>query len=269
MALLRAVSQFGLTANRVSALSTLKRFSHNFAGKRAVVTGAGKGIGFDVTKALAESGAEVVALTRSAGDIQLLADIGKQVTPIQADLADFKGTIDALKDVGSLDLVVNNAGITDLTPFVDTDPEKFSEVLDVNVRGALVVSQIAARSMIARGSPGSIVNVSSQASTVGLPLHAAYCSSKGALDQLTRVMAVELGPHNIRTNCVNPTVVLTAMGKEAWSDPEKAAPMLARIPLGRFADTNDVVDPILFLLSEESSMCNGVMLNIDGGFWAA
>lgn len=120
--------------------------------------------------------------------------------------------------------------------------------------------------MINRKVSGAIVNVSSQASQVGLPDHTAYCISKGALDQLTRVSATELGPHGIRVNSVNPTVVLTEMGKAAWSDNAKAAPMLARIPLRRFAEEEDVVNAIVFLLSDKASMINGTLLRVDGGF---
>ena len=133
----------------------------------------------------------------------------------------------------------------------------------------LTLFQVAAQSMKSRGVPGAIVNVSSQASEVGLPDHTAYCVSKGALDQLTRVMAVELGPANIRVNSVNPTVVLTEMGKAAWSDEAKAAPMLARIPLRRFAEEQDVVNAIVFLLSDKAAMVNGAFLPVDGGFWSA
>lgn len=122
--------------------------------------------------------------------------------------------------------------------------------------------------MLARKVKGSIVNVSSQGSQVGLDKHAAYCMSKGAVDQLTRTMALELGRQGIRVNAVNPTVVLTAMGKLAWSDPAKAKPMLARIPLGRFAEEVDVVDVIVFLLSDKSAMINGSCVPVEGGFWS-
>lgn len=131
---------------------------------------------------------------------------------------------------------VTRLGIASLEPFLETDPDSFDQVMAINVRGAMVVAQVAAANMKARGVSGAIVNVSSQGSKVGLVDHTSYCSSKGAIDQLTRVMAVELGPFGIRTNAVNPTVVLTAMGKMAWSDPAKAGPMLEKIPLGRFAE---------------------------------
>ena len=113
---------------------------------------------------------------------------------------------------------------------MESTPADFDATMNVNVRAAMIVSQVAAKNMIARGVGGSIVNVSSQASMVGLANHAAYCASKGALDQLTRVMAVELGPLKIRVNCVNPTVVLTDMGRIGWSDPVKAGKCSVMIP---------------------------------------
>eukprot|EP01137_Pigoraptor_chileana_P019742 Opistho-2@81189 len=122
--------------------------------------------------------------------------------------------------------------------------------------------------MVESRKGGSIVNISSQASQRPLVNHTAYCASKGALDQLTRVMALELGPHNIRVNCVNPTVVMTDMGRLGWSDPAKAGPMLSRIPLNRFAEVSDVVNATLFLLSDRSGMVHGCMLPVDGGFLA-
>ena len=131
-----------------------------------------------------------------------------------------------------------------------------------------LLHQVVARNLLKRGAPGSIVNVSSQGSKVGLDQHTAYCMSKGAMDQLTRTMALELGRKGIRVNAVNPTVVLTAMGRKAWSDPVKAAPMLARIPLGRFAEEVDVVNVIVFLLSERAAMINGSTVPVEGGFWS-
>jgi NAD(P)-dependent dehydrogenase (short-subunit alcohol dehydrogenase family) len=132
----------------------------------------------------------------------------------------------------------------------------------------MIVAQACARSMIERGVAGSIVNVSSLSATVGLPLHAAYCASKGALDAMTRVMAVELGPHGIRVNTVNPVVTMTPMAEKAWSDPAKSGPMLARVPLRRFVQPLEVARTIAYLLGDDSSMVNGVSLAVDGGFQA-
>merc|ERR1719456_2186481 len=167
---------------------------------------------------------------------------------------------------GDIDLLVNNAGMALNAPFLEATVSDWDTMMSVNIRAAMLCTQVAAKSMIARGVKGSIVNVSSQASLVALPGHLAYCTTKAALDMVTKMAALELGPHGIRCNAVNPTVVLTAMGKANWSDPAKAAPMLNAIPLGRFAEVEDVVDPILFLLSDASSMLNGSVMPIEGGF---
>jgi L-xylulose reductase len=133
----------------------------------------------------------------------------------------------------------------------------------------MIVSQEYARDMVRNGRKGAIVNVSSVAAFVGIPDHAAYCASKSGLDGLTRVMAKELAPKGIRVNGVHPTVTLTPMAVKAWSDPEKAAGMLNRIPVGRFADPDDIAEVILFLLSDEAAMVNGLSMPVDGGYMIA
>ncbi|MDB5332909.1 MAG: 3-oxoacyl-[acyl-carrier protein] reductase [Phycisphaerales bacterium] len=238
-----------------------------FNGRRALVTGAGKGIGRQICVALAESGARVVALSRTRADLDSLADeIGCET--IAADLADAGAAREAAEAAGEIDLLVNNAGISIPQSLLDTSARAFDETMAVNVRAVLLVTQVIARGMIARGRGGAIVNISSQASSVGIADHAAYCASKGALDQLTRVMALELGPHQIRVNAVNPTVTLTPMGEMAWSDPTKRSTMLTKIPLGRFAMPRDVAHAVAYLLSEQADMIHGVMLPVDGGFLA-
>ena len=238
-----------------------------FDGKRALVTGAGKGIGRDIAMLLAACGAQVVAVGRTADDLDSLAQETGAET-IVAELADPVAAREAAERAGPIDLLVNNAGITILQPFLDATIEAFDAIMAVNVRAIMVVSQVVARGMIARGQGGAIVNLSSQASQVALADHAAYCASKGALDQLTRVMALELGPHQIRVNAVNPTVTLTPMGALAWGDPAKGEPMKAKIPLGRFAFPRDVAHAVAYLLSDRADMIHGVMLPIDGGFLA-
>ncbi len=238
-----------------------------FDGKRALVTGAGKGIGRDIAHLLVERGATVVAVSRSADDLESLhKDL--EVETIVADLTDAGAAREVAERAGEVDLLVNNAGISIPQSFFDTTTDAFDATMAVNVRAALVISQVVAAGMRRRGRGGAIVNVSSQSSMRGLVDHAAYCALKGALDQLTRVMAVELGPHGIRVNAVNPTVTLTPMGEMAWSDPAKSEPMRARIPLGRFARPRDVAHAVAYLLSDEAAMVHGVMLPVDGGFLA-
>jgi NAD(P)-dependent dehydrogenase (short-subunit alcohol dehydrogenase family) len=236
-----------------------------FDGRRVLVTGAGKGIGREIAKLLATCGAEVVALSRTPSDLESLADeTGCQT--LVADLADSNAAADAAERAGAIDLLVNNAGISIPQAFLESSPEAFDLTMAVNVRSVLIVSQIIARQLIVRAQPGAIVNISSQASMVALADHAAYCASKGALDQLTRVMALELGAHRIRVNSVNPTVTMTPMGVMAWSDPSKSGPMLSKIPLGRFAKPINVAHATAFLLSDAAEMIHGVSLPVDGGF---
>ncbi len=237
----------------------------DFTGRRALVTGAGKGIGRQIAKTLASHGARVVALSRDPAD---LASLHEEVDceTLAVDLTDADATRAAAERAGEVDLLVNNAGIAVLQPFLETTPEALDRTMAVNVRAVMVVSQVVAAGMVQRGRGGSIVNVSSIASSIALRDHASYCASKGALDQLTRVMALELGPHGIRVNAVNPTVVMTPMGRRAWEDPAKGAPMLARISLGRFAELEDCADVVCYLLSDAAAMIHGVTLPIDGGF---
>lgn len=236
-----------------------------FDNQRALVTGAGKGIGREIAHFLSALGAQVVAVSRTKEDLDSLA---KEIPcqSIVADLADPQQARRCAEEAGDIHLLVNNAGIAILQSFFDTTPEAFDRTMAINVRAVLIVSQVVARGMVRRGQGGAIVNLSSQASMVALKDHTAYCASKGALDQLTRMMALELGPHNIRVNAVNPTVTLTPMGQMAWGDPAKSAPMLQRIPLGRFAQPLHVAQTVAFLLSDRADMIHGAVLPVDGGF---
>ncbi|EWY39062.1 short-chain dehydrogenase [Skermanella stibiiresistens SB22] len=224
---------------------------YDFGGKRALVTGAAKGIGKETAKLLADCGAEVIAFDRG-----------------MADLSDVEATKSAVRSVLPIDLLVNCAGIVELESFLDTNAETFDRTLAVNARAPMIVAQEVARDLIRRGVPGAIVNVSSLAADVGTRDHTAYCASKAALDAITRVMALELGSHGIRVNSLNPIVTLTPMADKAWSDPAKSGPMLARVPLGRFAQPAEVAASIAFLLSDAAAMIHGTTLTVDGGFSA-
>lgn len=232
--------------------------------RRVLVTGAGKGIGRATAALLTEHGATVVALSRDQRDLDRLAsEIGCET--ICTDLADLDAIEPSVASALPIDLLVNCAGTTTLQSFVSTEIAEFNRVMNVNTVAPMILSQFVARDWLRRGVPGAIVNVSSDAARRGVENHTAYCASKAALDAMTRVMAAELGPSGIRVNSVNPTVTLTPMGKLAWSDPEKADPVKARIPLGRFLEPKEVAEAILFLLSDEAAMVNGVCLPVDGG----
>jgi len=183
------------------------------------------------------------------------------------DVADWNDTRVAIQKVLPVDGLVNNAAIAEINSFLDVTPESFDRQFNINVKAVVNVSQVVVEDLKRRNVGGSIVHVSSQASQAALKDHLVYSGTKGALDIMCKVMALELGSSNIRVNCVNPTVVMTAMGKIGWSDPEKAGPMLEKIPLGRFSEVEEVVHGILFLLSDQASMINGVTLPIDGGFF--
>ncbi len=239
-----------------------------FAGRRILVTGAGKGIGRVAVAMLAAEGAEVIAASRAPDDLEsLAAETGCRIHAV--DLADAAAATALAEAALPVDALVNNAGIAELAPFVDTTAEMFDRIMAVNARAPMLVAQVVARDWIRRGVKGTIVNVSSIASLWGTPEHAAYGASKAALDSLTMTMAQELGPFGIRTNSVNPVVTLTPMAERAWSDPAKAGSMLARIPLRRFAQPEEVASVIAFLLSDAASMVNGAVLPVDGGFTVA
>lgn len=240
----------------------------DFTGKRVIVTGAGKGIGYSTVHMLARRGAKVIALSRSQADLDKLAgETGCET--IAVDLADAEATRAATIKALPADLLVNCAGTTELQSFLDVTIETFDLIIAVNTRAPMIVAQEFVRDMLKRGQPSSIVNVSSMAAFQGVIDHTAYCASKGGLDAMTRVMANELGRHGIRVNCVNPIVTLTPMAEKAWSDPDKANAMLSRIPLGRFAMPDDISEVILFLLSDASAMVTGQSIMVDGGFRAS
>uniref|UniRef100_A0A8C8TZT9 Carbonyl reductase [NADPH] 2 n=1 Tax=Peromyscus maniculatus bairdii TaxID=230844 RepID=A0A8C8TZT9_PERMB len=242
----------------------------SFSGLRALVTGAGKGIGRDTVKALHASGAKVVAVTRTNADLVSLAKECPGIEPVCVDLGDWEATEKALGGIGPVDLLVNNAAIVIAQPFLEATKEAFDRSFHVNVRSVLQVSQMVAKGMIDRGVAGSIVNVSSIVAYVTFPGLANYCSTKGAMTMLTKAMAMELGPHKIRVNSVNPTVVLTDMGKKVTEDAAEFAKKLKeRHPLRKFAEVEDVVNSILFLLSDSSASTSGSGILVDAGYLAS
>jgi 2-deoxy-D-gluconate 3-dehydrogenase len=247
----------------------------NVNGKRALVTGATKGIGLEICRVLADAGAHIAAVGRDQAGlgevVRAVESAGRQVVPIEADLATVEGAEAAaragLEAYGTIDILVNNAGIALIDPLLDAAVEDWDLTMAVNLRAPFIVARALAPQMIAQGS-GKIINISSQAGVVGLDAHAAYCASKGGLNMLTKVMTTEWAKHNIQINAVCPTVILTPMGEQVWGDPAKGDPMKAKIPAGRFGKPIEVADLVLFLASSASDLINGQDILIDGGYTA-
>lgn len=236
-------------------------------GKRVLVTGAGKGIGRAICESLhTVHGAQVVALSRDSNDLVSLAEACPGTEIIVCDLENIQDIEKAVEQAGRVDCLVNNAGIANLESFLELRIDSWNRVMNVNLRAVMLLSQLVARQMVSKNIQGAIVNISSVGSSRAIQDHTSYCTSKAGLDMLTKMMALELGQYNIRVNAVNPTVILTSMGKFAWSDPVKSAPLLDRIPLHRFAEVAECVDLVLFLLSDKASMVNGAHIPLDGGF---
>ncbi|RWS02259.1 L-xylulose reductase-like protein, partial [Dinothrombium tinctorium] len=226
-------------------------------------------IGNAVAKELHKFGAHIIALDISVESLLSLKRGIPQIEIYDVDLRDWTATKSIVTKFKNVDLLLNNAGYVNCAAVGEVTEEDFDNHFKLNVKAIVNITQEIAQSMIKGKKGGSIVNISSQAGIVALKDHLIYCATKGAVDQLTRTFALELSPYNIRVNSVNPTVVKTEMGKRVWSaNILKASEMLAKIPLNRFAEVGNVVDTILFLLSDKTRMINGVRLPIDGGFTA-
>lgn len=236
-----------------------------FDGRTILVTGASGGIGGATVRRLRAAGATVLAAGRSVESLQALADeTGAEVLPFDLESED---SIREAIEGRDLHGVVNCGGWGgEIATPMETDIDVFDSVMRINARGSLLVIKYASRELIRLGIGGSIVNVSSQASLVALNGHISYGSSKAALDNITRVSALELGQYGIRVNSVNPTVVMTPMSAWYWGRPEIEGPFLEQMPLGRWATEDDIAGPIVFLLSDAAAMISGVSLPIDGGY---
>ena len=237
----------------------------SLSGKRVLVTGAERGIGRAIALGVAACGGHVIALSLNQAPLDTLKAECPSVETVACDLTDWEATRAAVEALGPVHCLVNNAGVAHLKPFLEATPAEIENTFDVHLKAAINVSQVVARGMIARGEGGAIVNISSIGSLKPVEGFAVYCASKAALDHLMRVMTLELGPHGIRVNCVNPTVVKTEMSEYIWNNPAEAEPALKKIPLRRFAETDDVVNAVLFLLSDHASLISGVTMPVDGG----
>jgi NAD(P)-dependent dehydrogenase (short-subunit alcohol dehydrogenase family) len=242
-------------------------------GRRALVTGAGRGIGLAAAAALAQAGAEVTLAARSEPELreacaQIRAE-GGRCSHLVLDVTDAKAVETALSAAGPFQVLVNNAGLNRPKLLVDVEDADIDAVFDLNVKAAFYVTRSVARGLLAAGLPGSIVNVSSQMGVVGSPRRSLYCASKHAMEGMTKALAWELGHANIRVNTVCPTFIETAMTAGMFADPAFRSWVVERIALGRLGRVEEIMGAIVFLASDASSLMTGSALMLDGGWSAA
>ncbi|MFK7880003.1 SDR family NAD(P)-dependent oxidoreductase [Roseobacter sp.] len=242
----------------------------DLTGDRALVTGASSGIGLGCAIALAEAGAHVVCAARRMDVLQAsvnaMAAQGWSTEAMQLDQAD----LSALPEVFEhpFDIVINSAGLARHAPAVETRPEDFDAVMDVNLRGAYFLSALAAKALMAAGKRGSIIHISSQMGHVGGIDRTVYCASKHALEGMVKSMAIEWGKSGIRINTICPTFIRTPLTEVTFKNPERLAWIMDKIKLPRVGEVEDIMGAALFLASDASAMITGTSLKIDGG-WTA
>jgi NAD(P)-dependent dehydrogenase (short-subunit alcohol dehydrogenase family) len=243
----------------------------SLSGKTAVVTGAASGIGKATAEALAAAGAHVVVADRNMAAARAVAAALPSAVAVEADVTD-EAAIETMLSAapGPVDILVNNAGLAIRRPAVELTAGDWNKVVDVNMTAVFLCSRAAARRMIARGSGGAIVNVASimGLSGGGLYPNISYQTTKGAVVNMTRALAVEWAPHGIRVNAVAPTYVRTPFIKPITDQPDLVAKIEAMTPLRRLAEPEDVASAILFLASPGAAMVTGHTLPVDGGFLA-
>lgn len=244
--------------------------SFRLDGKRALVTGAGRGIGLGCAAALADAGAHVVLASRTLDEVEAAAEAiraqGHSAEAIRLDVMDTAAVKSEIPRHGPFDILFNNAGTNRPKPMVEVPEEDFDAIMDLNVRAAYFVAQTVAKGMIEAGRGGSIITTSSQMGHVGGATRTVYCASKFATEGFTKALAIELGPHNIRVNTIAPTFIETPMTRPFLQQPGFKESVLAKIKLGRLGEVSDVTGPVVFLASEASSLITGTSLMIDGGW---
>ena len=246
--------------------------SFRLDGKTALVAGASSGIGLAAAAALAEAGAHVVCMARSAGRLQDTVDTmkaeGWSAGALALDVTDTAGISAAIGAMERLDICVNSAGLARHGPALETTPEDFDTVAEVNWKAAHFLAREAAKKMIAGGKGGSIVTISSQMGHVGGIDRTVYAASKHAVEGMTKAMAIEWGPHGVRVNTVCPTFIRTPLTQATFDNPERVAWIRSKIKLGRVGEVEDIMGAVVFLASDASALVTGTHIIVDGG-WTA
>jgi 2-dehydro-3-deoxy-D-gluconate 5-dehydrogenase len=250
----------------------------SLTGKVSMVTGAGRGIGLAIARALAGAGSDLALVSRTAAQLTAAAhtlrgDFGCQVLTSATDVSRTENLAALVDEVvarfGRLDVLVNNAGWNIRKPFFEVTPEEFDQLIQIHLKTAYFLSQLVAKAMVAAGVGGKIINLSSLSSQIGMPNISIYGAAKGGVFALTKALARELAPHRINVNALAPGYVRTAMTEAAFQDEERYQWMLSRIPLGRFGTPQDIGNAALFLASPASDYITGEVLFIDGGWMSA
>ena len=246
--------------------------SFRLDGKRALITGAGRGIGLAAAAALAEQGAAVVLIARSKDEIEAGAEAirarGFPAEAMHLDVTDLAAVQTQIGGAAPFDILLNNAGTNRPKPITDVTIEDFDAVIGLNVRAAYFVAQAAAKNMIASGRKGSIIHMSSQMGQVGGRNRTLYCASKWAIEGLNKALALDLAPYGIRSNTIAPTFIETEFTAPFFADAAFKTSVLDKIKLGRIGQVEDVTGAVVFLASEASALMTGSTITVDGG-WTA
>ncbi len=246
--------------------------SFRLDGKRALITGGGRGIGLACAAALAEAGAHVTVTARKPDEIETLANAlikrGQSANAVTADVTDIAAMQMMIAATGPYDILVNNAGGARHSPALEATEENFDFVSEMNLKGAYFAAQGVARGLVAAKKPGSLIHITSQMAHVGGPNRSVYCATKWGVEGFSKAMAIEFGPHLIRSNTIAPTFIMTEMVRSFFDDPKFKDWVLGKIKLGRVGQLEDLMGPVVFLASDASALMTGTSLLVDGG-WTA